>query len=135
MKTGNCLSAAVAAALLAACGSSGDGESVTSQLLDPSRLAALLSPEAKAAVEAYEGDVRAGIAAHKAQFGQLPQSLADIPSAVALRETSVNLIADGLAEQVPFASRETVEKAATAFVGTAERHVFDQMKAQDAPNP
>jgi hypothetical protein len=104
-------------------------------LLDPSRIASLLSPEAKAAVESYKNDVSGGIAAYKAQYGHLPQSLTEIPETAAVRETAVNLVADGLAEQVPFASRETLQKAATAFVAAGERQILDRLKAQDAPKP
>jgi hypothetical protein len=135
MRSRNVLLAAIAAVLLAGCGSSGENEGgAASDLLDPSRIAALLSPEAKAAVESYKKDVSGRIAAYKAQYGRLPQSLIEIPQAAAVRETAVNLVTDGLAEQVPFASRETLKKAATAFVATAERQILDRTKAQDAPN-
>ena len=124
------------AVMLVSCGSPREGESgAGGQLLDAGQVAALLSPEAKVAVQSYEADVRGDIAAYKAQYGRLPQNLTEIPSAAVVRETAVNLVADGLAEQVPFASRATLEKAATAFVTSAERQVLVRMKAQDAPNP
>lgn len=136
MRSTNFLFAALAAVLLAGCGSAGEGEGgAAAQLLEPSRIASLLSPEAKAAVESYKNDVSGGLAAYKAQYGHLPQSLTEIPEAAAVRETAVNLVADGLAEQVPFASRETLEKAATAFVAAGERQILDRLKAQDAPKP
>lgn len=128
------VTALAAALLLAACGQAGQGAEEQGALgaISVSQVAQLLSPEAKAAAESYERDVRAGIAAYKAQFGTLPTSFADIPSAAALRGTAVDVIADGLGEQVPFASRETLEKAAGAFVSAAEQRIFDQVKAQDA---
>jgi len=129
----------IAAALLVA-GCSGsepqDGEAKSGGLggISVGQVASLLPPAARDVAQSYERDVRAELAAYKAEFGHFPASLTEIPSAAALRATAVSVIADGLGEQVPFASRETVEKAANAFVGAAEQRILNQMKAQDAPN-
>jgi len=136
MKSGAHLFAATAALLLVSCGSpeSGQKDGGGFGAISVGQVASLLPPEAKAVAQSYESDVRAEIAVYKGQFGHLPASLTEIPSAAALRATAVSVIANGLGEQVPFASRETVEKAANAFVGAAEQRILNQMKAQDAPN-
>ena len=129
---------AIAATLLSACGdiSSDKFESADpSAMLTPERVAELLPPEAQGVVTSYTGDLRAAAEAYKAEFGQLPVSFANVPSVADARTAAVTLIADGLGEQVPFASRATLEKAANSVVTTAERQILDRMKAQDAPNP
>ena len=121
-----CLSLAV----LTACGDAGSaGES---GLLDTATLVEQLPPEVRGAVTSYERDLLRAAASYKAEFGRFPVSFADIPSVAGAREVAVNVLADGIGEQIPFSSRETAEKAADAIVGAAERRVLDRMKAQDA---
>lgn len=104
-------------------------------LLNPERVAQLLPPEAQGVVTSYTADLRGAAEAYKAEFGQLPASFADVASVAGAREAAVNVIADGLAEQVPFASRATLEQAANGVVTTAERQILDRMRTQDAANP
>ncbi len=119
-------------ALLAACGDAGTaGES---GLLDTATLVEQLQPEVGGAVTSYERDLLSAAASYKAEFGQWPVSFADVASVAGARTVAVNVLADGIGEQIPFASRETAEKAADAIIGTAERRVLDRMKAQDAQN-
>lgn len=120
------------AALLAACG---DMASDAEKLLDPATLTEQLPPEAQGVVTAYAGDLRGAAEAYKAEFGQLPASFADVASVAGAREAAVNLIADGLGEQVPFASRATLEQAANGIVGAAEGRILDQMRTENAANP
>jgi hypothetical protein len=115
----------------AAAGAGGDANA----LLNPERVAQILPPEAQGVVTSYTADLRGAAEAYKAEFGQLPASFADVASVAGAREAAVNVIADGLAEQVPFASRATVEQAANSVVTTAERQILDRMRTQDAPNP
>jgi hypothetical protein len=117
-------------ALLAACGDAGTaGES---GLLDTATLVEQLPPEVRGAVTSYERDLLDAAASYKAEFGRWPVSFADVASVAGARQVVVNVLADGIGEQIPFASRETAEKAADAIIGTAERRVLDRMKAQDA---
>ncbi|MDO9367867.1 MAG: hypothetical protein Q7T68_04795 [Sphingopyxis sp.] len=119
-------------ALLSACGdagSTGDGG-----LLDAATLAEQLPPEVRSAVTSYERDLLGAAASYKAEFGHLPVSFADIASVAGARAAAANVLADGIGEQIPFASRETAEKTANAIIGAAERRILDQMKAQDAQN-
>lgn len=119
-------------ALLAACGdagSTGDGG-----LVDTATLVEQLPPEVRGAVTSYERDLLNAAASYKAEFGRWPVSFAEVASVAGAREVAVNILADGIGEQIPFASRQTAEKAASAVIGAAERRVLDQMKAQDAPN-
>lgn len=104
------------------------------ELVNPSRLAETLSPEARAVVMSYERDLRGAATAHLAEFGQLPISFTDVPTMAATREAAVSLIADGIGEQIPFASRATTEQAANSFVTAAERRILDQMRTENAPN-
>jgi hypothetical protein len=122
--------ACLSVALLAACGDAGTaGEN---GLLDTDTLAEQLPPEVRGAVTSYERDLLTAAASYKAEFGRWPVSFADVASVAGARAVAVNLLADGIGEQVPFASRATAEKAADAIIGTAERRVLDRMKAQDA---
>ena len=126
------LPAGVSLALLSACGdagSTGDGA-----LVDTATLVEQLPPEVRSAVTSYERDLLSAAASYKAEFGRWPVSFAEVASVAGARAVAVNLLADGIGEQIPFASRETAEKAASAVIGTAERRVLDQMKAQDAAN-
>lgn len=119
-------------ALLSACGdagSSGDGG-----LLDTAAIAEQLPPEVRGAVTSYERDLLGAAASYKAEFGRLPVSFADVASVAGAREAAVNVLADGIGEQIPFSSRETAEKTANAIIGAAERRILGQMKAQDAQN-
>jgi hypothetical protein len=118
--------------LLAACGDAGTAGD--SGLLDTDTLAEQLPPEVRGAVTSYERDLLNAAASYKAEFGRWPVSFADVASVAGARAVAVNVLADGIGEQVPFASRETAQKAADAIIGTAERRVLDRMKAQDAQN-
>lgn len=128
------------ALLLAGCGDiSADGATAGAadkarELLDPASLAQTLPPEARAVVTSYERDLRAAASAHVAEFGQLPASFADVASVAGARTAAVNFIADGIGEQVPFASRATLEQAANGIVTAAERRILDQMRTDNAPN-
>lgn len=132
------LVAAIAATLLSACGDV-SADKLTNvdpgAMLTPERVARLLPPEAEGVVTAYTGDLRGAAEAYRAEFGQLPASFADVASVAGARTAAVNLIADGLGEQVPFASRATLEQAANGVVSAAERQILDRMRTQDAPNP
>lgn len=132
MKKRVMLSATIAAALLGACG---EMAADTEKLLDPATLAEQLPPEAQGVVTSYAADLRGAAEAYKAEFGQLPTSFADVASVAGARETAVNLIADGIGEQVPFASRETLEQAANGIVTTAERRILEQMRTENGSNP
>ena len=70
----------------------------------------------------------------KAEFGLLPLSFAEVASVAGAREVAVNVMADGIGEQIPFASRETAQATANAIISGAERRILDQMKPQDAQN-
>lgn len=123
--------------LLAACGEvavDDAKEAAKGMLPDAKALTEQLPPEARAVVTSYKSDLRGAAAAYKAEYGQLPASFADIASVAGAREKAVNVLADAMAEQIPFASRETVEKAAKGVVSAAERQILEQMRTQDAPN-
>jgi len=124
--------ACLSLALLAACGDAGSADD--GGLLDTATLVERLPPEVRGAVTSYERDLFAAAASYKAEFGRFPVSFADVASVAGAREVAVNVLADGIGEQVPFSSRETAEKAANAVIGAAERRILDQMKAQDAQN-
>jgi len=128
----------VTATLLSACGDV-SADKLTNvdpgAMLTPERVARLLPPEAQGVVTAYTGDLRGAAEAYRAEFGQLPASFADVASVAGARAAAVNVIADGLSEQVPFASRATLEQAANGVVSAAERQILDRMRTQDAPNP
>jgi hypothetical protein len=140
------LSLALAATLLTACGDVSVGEVTAkvedvkgkaadaSALLDPAKLAERLPPEARAVVTSYKNDLTAAAKAHAVEFGQIPITIGSLTSVAGARETAVNAIADGLGEQVPFASRATLEQAATGFLSTVERQILETMRTQDAPN-
>jgi|GEM_PF-1540148 len=126
------------AALLAGCGDLGFDSGAAEKagkLLTVERVAAHLPPEARAVVTSYEGDLRSAVSAYQAEFGRLPDSLADLGSLAGAREAAVTIIADGIGEQIPFASRETINNAANGVVSAAERQILEQMSAQNAPNP
>lgn len=128
---------AMAAALgLAACGEAtkpGEGEaaSAATKLLDDSKIAGMLSTEAKAALDILGQGARTEIEAYKAQFGKLPDNLSDIASLQTARAAAVTAITDALAEQVPFVRRETLEQMAGQFVDRAQQRVLDQIKAAE----
>jgi len=128
---------AMAAALgLAACSEAtkpGEGEaaSAATKLLDDSKIAGMLSTEAKAALDILGQGARTEIEAYKAQFGKLPDNLSDIASLQTARAAAVTAITDALAEQVPFVRRETLEQMAGQFVDRAQQRVLDQIKAAE----
>jgi hypothetical protein len=127
-----------AAMLLAACGnvSFDDVKEVAAGVIpDVKTLTEQLPPETRVVVTSYKSDLLNAASAYKAEYGQLPASLADIASVAGARETAVDLLADGIGEQIPFASRATVEKAANGIVSAAEGQILDQMRKQDAPKP
>jgi hypothetical protein len=131
----------VAAALsLAACGDSSvptEGEAASGALkaLDDSKIAGLLSTEAKAALDILGQGARTEIEAYKAQYGQLPANLSDLASLQTARAAAVTAITDALAEQVPFVRRETLEQMAGQFVDRAQQRVLDQMKTAETAPP
>lgn len=128
---------AMAAALgLAACSEAtkpGEGEaaSAATKLLDDSKIAGMLSTEAKAALDILGQGARTEIEAYKAQFGKLPDNLSDIASLQTARAAAVTAITDALAEQVPFVRRETLEQMAGQFVDRAQQRVLDQIKTAE----
>ena len=123
----------LASAMLAGCGAaSTDGEE--GGLLDPQTIAAQLAPEAQAVVTSYEADLRGAVSAHVAEFGQLPTSLAELPTMADARAASVNALAQAIGEEIPFASAATAEQAADSIVGAAEGHILEQMSANNAAN-
>ena len=128
---------AMAAAFgLAACGEStkpGEGEaaSAATKLLDDSKIAGMLSTEAKAALDILGQGARTEIEAYKAEFGKLPDNLSDIASLQTARAAAVTAITDALAEQAPFVRRETLEQMAGQFVDRAQQRVLDQIKAAE----
>lgn len=130
--------AVAALPMLAGCGETGSAAKdkaveEAKQLIDETKIAGLLTAEAKFALGAFEQDIRAQIAAHKAQFGALPQSYAELKSLAAPSALATAAVTDSLAEQVPFVRRETLEQVATRFVAATEKRIFDQVVAQDAP--
>ena len=136
MKGGSFLFTALAVLALTACGDSGTpgeggvvGEAL--QVIDETRVAELLSAEGKAALGIVEQGVRTEIAAYKAQYGQLPASYAELASLETARAAAVTVIADGLAEQLPFVRRETLEQVSAQFVGRAQQRIFEQIKGQE----
>lgn len=123
-----------AAALVAGCGnanSAGDSNG----LLDASTIAQTLPPQVRSVITSYEQDLLGAAASYKAEFGHLPKSFAEVASVAGAREAAVNVLADGIGEQLPFASRETAQKAANTMITAAEQKILDKMKAQDAANP
>ncbi|NJS15087.1 MAG: hypothetical protein HC788_11325 [Sphingopyxis sp.] len=139
------LSLAMVAALLTGCGNLTETKEAAREAagtvaneaiakLDYDQVLGQLPPEARAIVTAYVGDLQTAAAAHVAEFGQLPANIGELTSVAGARAAAVNLIADGLGEQIPFASRETLEKTAASLLGTAETQVLDRMRTQDAPN-
>ena len=146
MRRGMMILALASALTLSACGDSstpGESDLASSALeaLDDSKIAGMLSTEAKAAVDILGQGARAEIEAYKTQYGQLPANLSDIASLQTARTTAVAAIADALTEQVPFVRRETLEQMAGQFVDRAQQRVLDQMKAaetavaESAPQP
>ncbi|MEY4238213.1 MAG: hypothetical protein RL339_814 [Pseudomonadota bacterium] len=138
---GGMMTLALASALaLSACGDSavpGESDAASSALkvLDDSKIAGMLSTEAKAALDILGSGARAEIEAYKAQYGQLPANLSDLASLQTARVAAVTAITDALAEQVPFVRRETLEQMAGQFVDRAQQRVLDQMKAAEAALP
>jgi dGTP triphosphohydrolase len=131
------LTALIATALaLSACGESSppaadEVASSAMKALDDSKIASLLSAEAKAALDILGQGARTEIEAYKAQYGQLPANLSDLASLQAARTAAVTAITDALVEQVPFVRRETLEQMAGQFVDRAQKRVLDQMKAAE----
>jgi hypothetical protein len=138
IRKGRLAAVILAASLLGACDGAvtkaGDAAEKAEALLDPAKLTEQLPPEVKVGLASYERDLRGAASAYVAQYGQLPANIGDIASVAGARETAVNLIADGLSEQVPFASRETLEKSANGIVAVAERQILERLKAPNAPN-
>lgn len=132
---------ALASALgLAACGDNSvpaGSEAASGALagLDDSRIAALLSEEAKAALDILGQGARTEIAAYQAQHGKLPENLSDLASLQTVRAAAVTAIADAMAEQVPFARRETLEQMAGQFVDRAQQRVLENVKAEAGARP
>jgi hypothetical protein len=138
-KKGRLLLAALTAALLTSCGDASveqvkDKAAEAKQLIDPAALTEKLPPEARGVIKSYKNDLKAAASAHLAEYGQLPANLADLTSVAGARETAVNVLADNIGEQVPFASRETLEKAASGVIATAERQILDQISVPNAQN-
>jgi hypothetical protein len=138
-KKGRLLLAVFAAGLLTACGDVSvdqvkDKAAEAKQLIDPAALTEKLPPEARGVITSYKNDLKAAASAHLAEYGQLPANLADLTSVAGARETAVNVLADNIGEQVPFASRETLEKAASGVIATAERQILDQISVPNAQN-
>lgn len=135
------LTVLIAAALaVSACGESpapAEGEAPSGALaaLDDSKIASLLSAEAKAALDILGQGARTEIEAYKAQYGQLPANLSDIASLQTARTAAVTTITDAMAEQVPFVRRETLEQMAGQFVDRAQQRVLDQFKAAESAAP
>lgn len=132
---------ALAAALgLAACGDkwapAGD-EAASGALagLEDSKITALLSEEAKAALDILGQGARTEIAAYLAQYGKLPENLSDLASLQTVRAAAVTAITDAMAEQVPFVRRETLEQMAGQFVDRAQQRVLENFKAEAGARP
>ncbi len=135
MRTGSMAVIAAAALSLAACGDSagpagGEAGSSALKALDDSRIASLLSTEARAALDILGQGARTELAAYQAQYGKLPDNLSDLASLQAGRTAAIAAITDALAEQVPFVRRETLEQMAARFVDRAQQRLLDQAKAQ-----
>lgn len=134
---GGMIASAVASALtLSACGdssASGEGDAASSALtlFDDSKIAEMLSTEAKAALDILGQGARSEIEAYKAEYGQLPANLSELASLQTARTAAVTAITDALAEQAPFVRRETLEQMAGQFVDRAQQRVLDQMKAAE----
>ena len=138
-RAGSVLLTATAALMLGGCGDGGVAVKDAAikearQLIDETKVADLLTAEARFALGTFEQDVRAQIVAHKAQFGALPQSYAELKALAAPSALATTAVADALAEQLPFVRRETLEQVATRFVAATEKRIFDQVVAQDTPS-
>lgn len=132
-----CGVALVAASLLTGCSDAGSAAkdaavAEAKQFIDETKVTDLLTAEAKFAVGAFEQDIRAQIAAHKAQFGALPTSLAEVKALAAPSALATTAVTDALAEQLPFVRRETLEQIAGRFVKATEKRVFEQVVALEA---
>ena len=130
----------VSALSLTACGEStvpAGSEAASGALaaLDDSKIAGLLSEEARAALDILGQGARTEIAAYQVQYGKLPENLSDLASLQTARTAAVAAITDALAEQVPFVRRETLEQMAGQFVDRAQMRVLDQLKAEAATAP
>jgi hypothetical protein len=140
MRRGIVTLALVSALALTACGDSSapDGKDAAAgalAALDDSKIAGLLSEEAKAALDILGQGARTEIAAYQAQYGKLPENLSDVASLQTARAAAVTAITDALAEQVPFVRRETLEQMAGQFVDRAQQRVLEQLKAETAAPP
>ncbi len=136
MRRGIVTLALVSALSLSACGESAvpaGGEAASGALaaLDDSKIAGMLSAEAKAALDILGQGARTEIAAYQAQYGKLPENLSDLASLQTARAAAVAAITDAMAEQVPFVRRETLEQMAGQFVDRAQQRVLDQLKAAE----
>lgn len=137
MKLPHSLIAALAgAALLTGCGDNAEPsaeQALSGPLasLDDSKVRALLSEEAQAALSILEQGAQAELAAYKAEYGRLPATYAELASVEGARSVAVAAITDALAEQVPFVRRETLEQVAGGFVDRAQQRLFEQLKAQE----
>ena len=136
MRRGIVTLALASALALTACGDSAvpaGGEAASGALagLDDSKIAALLSEEAKAALDILGQGARTEIAAYQAQYGKLPENLSDLASLQTARAAAVTAITDAMAEQVPFVRRETLEQMAGQFVDRAQQRVLEQLKAAE----
>lgn len=137
MKAGSAMLAAAAALFLAGCGDSitavkDKAVAEAKQIVDETKVAELLTDEARFVVGAFEQDIRAQIAAHKAQFGALPTSYAELKSLAAPSALATAAVTDALAEQLPFVRRETLEQVSARFVAATEKQVFEQAVALEA---
>lgn len=126
-----------AALMLAGCGDAATAAKDAAlgeakQFVDETKVADLLTAEAKFAVGAFEQDIRAQVAAHKAQFGALPTSLAEVKALAAPSALATAAVTDALAEQLPFVRRETLEQVAGRFVTATEKRIFEQVVAAEA---
>lgn len=103
--------------------------------LDDSKIAGLLSAEAKAALAILGQGAKTELAAYQAQYGKLPDTVSELASLQTARAAAVTAITDALAEQVPFVRRETLEQVAGQFVDRAQLRLFEQLKAEAAATP
>lgn len=134
MKFGTAIMTAFAALMLAGCGDSltaakENAVAEAKQIVDETKVGELLSEEARFVVGTFEQDIRAQIAAHKAQFGALPTSLDELKSLAAPSALATAAVTDALAEQLPFVRRETLEQIAGRFVAATEKRVFEKAVA------
>jgi hypothetical protein len=136
MKSGVML-AAGAALMLSGCGDSitavkENAAAEAKQIIDETQVAEMLTDEARFVVGTFEQDIRSQIAAHKAQFGALPTSVAELKALAAPSALATAAVTDALAEQLPFVRRETLEQMSAHFVAATEKRIFEQAVAAEA---